>query len=285
MIVVTGASGQLGRLVVAALRERIPANQIVAVARNTDKIADLAAEGVVVRHGDYDAPETLGSALEGAEKLLLISSNEVGRRAEQHKAVIEAAKTAGVSLVAYTSILHADISPLILAEEHRATEAMLKQSGLPYALLRNSWYTENYLLGVPVALKSGTLYGATGEGKISTAPRADYAEAAAVVLTAAEPQAGRVYELAGDEPYTLAQFAAELSRQSGKEIAYQNLSEADYAAALVSGGMPELFATVLAQSDACAAKDALFDDSRQLSTLIGRPTTPLSNVLAAALKG
>lgn len=282
MIVVTGASGQLGRLVIAELLKSVPPAEIVAAVRDPAKVGDLAAQGVGVRVADYTLPETLDAAFAGADKLLLISSNEVGQRAVQHRNAIDAAKRAGVGLIAYTSILHADASPLGLADEHKATEAMLKASGIPHVLLRNGWYTENYLASVPPALQHGAFIGSAGTGKIASAARADYAAAAAAVLT--QPgQAGKVYELAGDTFYTLADLAAELSRQSGKTVAYANLAEAEFKAALLGAGLPEGVAALLADSDVGASKGGLFDDGHALSRLIGRPTTPLAASMRAAL--
>lgn len=283
MIVITGASGQLGRLVIAQLLETVPASQIVAAARALEKVADLAVKGVQVRQADYSQPDTLDRAFEGAEKVLLISSSEVGQRVAQHRAVIDAAKRAGVKLLGYTSVLHADTSALGLAEEHKQTEAALAQSGVPAVVLRNGWYNENYTAGVAHAVANGAHYGSAGEGRISSAARADYAAAAAVVLTSTEDQAGKVYELAGDDSYTLKEFAAEIAQQSGKPVVYTDLTQADYKAALLQAGLPEFVAELLANSDAAAAKGALFDDSRQLSRLIGRPTTPLSTSIAEAL--
>ncbi len=284
MIVITGASGQLGRLTIEQLLKTQPAARIVAAVRNPAKVADLAARGVVVRHADYSQAATLASAFAGAEKLLLISSSEVGQRAPQHRAAIDAARQAGVKLIAYTSVLHADRSTLGLAVEHRETEAMLGASGIPFVLLRNGWYTENYTAGIGAALTHGVVLGSADSGRIASAARADYAAAAAAVLTRDE-QAGRVYELAGDESYTLAELAAEVARQSGKAIAYQDLPELDYRAALIGAGLPEGIAALLADSDAAAAQGALFDDGRALSQLIGRPTTTLATSVAAALKG
>lgn len=282
MIVVTGATGQLGRLVIQSLLTKLPAAQIVAAVRQPERAADLAELGVQVRQADYTKPATLDAAFHGAEKVLLISSSEVGQRTAQHKNVIDAAKRAGVALLAYTSLLHADRSPLGLAAEHQATEALLKESGLPYVLLRNGWYTENYLASIPPALQHGAYIGSAGDGRIASAARADYAEAAAAVLTLTG-QAGKVYELAGDESYTLAEFAAELSKQAGQSIPYVNLPEADFKAALVGAGLPEPLAGLLADSDIGAANGGLFDDQRQLSHLIGRPTTTLAVLIKAAL--
>ncbi len=284
MIVVTGATGQLGRLVVQNLLRSVPAGNIVALARDPAKAADLAALGVQVRQADYTRPATLDSALAGAQKLLLISSSEVGQRVAQHRAVIDAAVRARVGLIAYTSLLHAATSPLGLALEHKETEAMLKASGLPVVLLRNGWYSENYAASVPAALAHGAVIGSAGEGRIASAARADYAAAAAAVLTT-DGQAGRVYELAGDTAYTLAEFAAEIARQSGQPVVYNNLPEAEYAAALVGFGLPQPLAAMLADSDTGASKGGLFDGSRQLGALIGRATTPLRDTVAAALKG
>ncbi|RYG65475.1 SDR family oxidoreductase [bacterium] len=284
MILVTGATGQLGRLVIDALLKELPAGEIIAAVRNPAKAADLADLGVQVRQADYDEPDTLDTALQGVEKVLLISSSEVGKRIAQHRAVIDAAKRAGVKLLAYTSVLHADISPLWLATEHRDTEAALAESGLPFVLLRNGWYTENYTAGIPTALEHGAFIGSAGEGRISSASRADYAEAAAIVLTSTEDQAGKVYELAGDTSYTRAELAAEVAKQSGKPVIYQDLPEADYKAALVGAGLPEPVAHLLSDSDVGASKNAIFDEGSQLSKLIGHPTTPLADTVANALK-
>lgn len=282
MIAVTGATGQLGRIVIDALLKKVPATEIVAAVRTPAKAADLAALGVIVRQADYGQPETLEAAFAGVDKLLLISGSEVGQREAQHKAVIDAAKAAGVSFIAYTSLLHADTSPLGLGVEHRATEALLKASGIPFALLRNGWYTENYAASIPPALAHHAFIGAAGEGRIASAARQDYAEAAAEVMTR-DDQAGKVYELSGDDSYTLAQFAAEIATQSGEKVDYVNLSQADFAAALKGAGLPEGLAEMLADSDAGAEKGGLFDDSRQLSKLIGRPTTSWQAVIRAAL--
>jgi len=282
MIVVTGATGQLGRLVIKALLKKVPAAEIVAAVRNPEKAKDLAESGIQVRYADYSQTASWDEALKGADKVLLISSSEIGQRANQHRNVIDAAKRSGVKLLAYTSVLHAGTSPLGLAAEHRATEALLSASGVPFVLLRNGWYTENYTAGVPAALTHGAVYGCAGDGRISSAARADYAEAAAAVLTT-DNQAGRVYELAGDTSYTLTELTAEISRQSGKSIGYVNLPEAEYKSVLIKVGLPEVIAELLANSDTGASKDALFDDSRQLSKLIGRPTTSLATAIAAIL--
>ena len=285
MIVITGATGQLGRLVIQHLLARgVAANHIAAAVRSPAKAADLAALGIDVREADYNRPDTLTRAFAGASRVLLISSSEVGQRLPQHRAVIEAAQAANVGQLVYTSLLHADTSPLGLAAEHRATEALIQASGLPHAILRNSWYTENYLASVPPALQYGAFIGSAGTGRIASATRADYAEAAAAVLT--QPVgANRVYELAGDSAYTLAELVAELNRQTGKAVVYKDLPQADFEAALLGAGLPAGLAALLADSDAGAAQGALFDDGKQLSTLIGHPTTPLAVALTAALAG
>jgi NAD(P)H dehydrogenase (quinone) len=282
MIVVTGATGQLGRLVIKALLKTQPASDIVAAVRSPEKAADLAALGVQVRCADYNEPATLDTAFKGADKVLLISSSELGRRAVQHRAAINAAKRNGVQLIGYTSVLRADTSPLGLADEHRETEGALRASGVPFVLLRNGWYTENYLRSLAAALEHGAILGSADDGKIASAARADYAEAAALVMTR-DAQAGRVYELAGDSAYTLTELAAEVTRQSGKKVEYQNLSEADYKAALVGLGLPEVVAALLSDSDAAASKGALFDNAHQLSQILSRPTTPLATVVGEAL--
>jgi NAD(P)H dehydrogenase (quinone) len=278
---ITGATGQLGRLVVSKLKNKVSADNIVALARSQQKGADL---GVTVREADYAMPETLNSALEGIDTLLLISSSEVGQRATQHHNVIEAAKKAGVKWIVYTSLLHADTSSLSLAEEHRQTEAELKQSGIPHTILRNGWYTENYSGSIPGALAGGAFIGSAGDGKISSASREDFADAAVAVLTG-QGHEGKIYELAGDEAYTLNDLAAEISRQTGKDIPYKNLPETDYATALAGFGLPEGLAKAIAGWDVSASKGDLYDDSRQLSKLIGHPTTPMKETVAEALKG
>ena len=269
---ITGATGQLGRLVIENLKRKVAEENLVALVRTPEKASDL---GIETRAFDYEKPESLAGALQGIDHLLLISGNEVGKRRQQHENVINAAQQAGVKWIIYTSLLHADRSTLSLAEEHKATEDALKASGIAYTILRNGWYTENYTGSVPGAVKAGVLLGSAGEGKISSATREDFAEAAAVVLTS-ENQEGKVYELAGDNYFTLTDLAAEISRQTGKEIPYKNLPETEYAEMLKSFGLPEGMAKVIASFDTGAANNDLFDDSKQLSRLIGRPTTPLA---------
>lgn len=283
LILVTGAGGQLGALVVEALLARVPANRIVATARDTASLAEFAKRDITVRRADYADPASLDQAFAGVDRILLVSSNAVGARVPQHRNVIDAAKRAGVELLAYTSILHADTSTLSLAEEHVATEVLLRESGVPHALLRNGWYTENYTGAIAAEVAHGAVIGSSGQGRLSTAARTDYAAAAAAVLASDAPQAGQIYELAGDTAFTMAEYAAEVSRQAGTPVAYHDLPEADYAAALVQAGLPDGFAQVLAQCSASSRGGSLFDDSRTLSHLIGRPTTPLRNTVAAAL--
>lgn len=282
MIAITGATGQLGSLVIEELLKTTAPETLVAVVRNPAKASSLAARGVQVREADYGDEAALRAALQGVDKLLLISSSEVGQRAAQHRNIINAAAGAQVKLIAYTSLLHADRSPLGLADEHVATEKMLADSGVPYVLLRNGWYVENYLASLPPALQHGVFIGSAGEGKIAAAPRADYAAAAARVISAND-QAGKVYELAGDNGWTLAELSAEISRQSGKPVVYQNLSEADFTAALLGAGLPQGLAAMLANSDIGASKGGLYDDSHQLSALLGRPTVPLAESVRTAL--
>lgn len=278
---VTGATGQLGQLVIDTLLETVPAESIIAGVRDPNSEAALAlrSKGVVQRVADYARPETLENAFHGVDRLLLISGSEVGRRKVQHRAVVAAAKSAGVGLIAYTSILRADTSPLLLAEEHRDTEAAIKNAGVPFVLLRNGWYTEVYTWRVPLAVKQGVLIGAAADGRISAAARADYAKAAAVVLTG-DGHAGRTYELAGDNAFTLSNLADAITDASNRSIAYRDMSADDFRAAAIEAGVPENFAMILSDTDAGVAKGALVDDGHALRKLIGRPTTPFRATIA-----
>lgn len=282
MYAITGSSGQLGTLVIDRLLAKVPADRIVATVRRLEDGEPLRQKGVTVRQADYDKPETLEAAFAGVDTLLLISSSEIGKRTPQHLAVIDAAKAAGVKLIAYTSVLHADTSPLSLAPEHRDTEAALAASGVPYVLLRNGWYSENHLAGLPAVLQHNALLGAAKEGRVASAARADYADAAVAVITS-DNQAGKVYELAGDEAWSLSELAAEIGRQTGRTIAYQDMPEEAYAGVLKQSGLPDELAELFADSDVGASNGALFDGSRTLSSLIGHPTTPIARSVADAL--
>ncbi|MCU1779557.1 SDR family oxidoreductase [Pseudomonas sp. 14P_5.3_Bac1] len=271
---------------VRQLLKSVPGSRIIAAVRNPAKAQDLAERGVIVREADYARPETLARAFEGVEKLILISSSEVNGRLPLHRAVIDAAKQAGVSLLAYTSMLHADSSTAQLAIEHRQTEEAIAASGLPAVILRNGWYTENHLYALSAALEHGAFVGSAKCGRFSSAARKDYAAAAAAaaaVLTKGS-HAGEIYELAADQAFTLAELAAEVSRQSGKPVVYNDLPEQDYAKLLVDFGLPADLAALLADADAAASRGALFDDGGVLSTLIGRPSIPMKELVALALR-
>jgi NAD(P)H dehydrogenase (quinone) len=278
---VTAASGQLGRLVIEELLRKLDAREIVAIVRDPSKLSDLAGTGIAVRQGDYDDPESLRSALSSVDRLLLISGSAVGERVRQHGNVIDAAREAEVQYVAYTSILKGDRSQLPLAAEHVATERLLAQSGLNFDLLHNGWYSENYTMGLAHSVESGKLFGASGDGRLSTASRADYAAGAAAALV--NSGGGQTYELAGDESWTMRDFAEEVSRQSGKAVEYVDLPEAEYAGILESVGLPPPVASMLAKTSALSGEGELYDEGRQLSALIGRPTTPIRDTIAAAL--
>lgn len=281
-IVVTGATGQLGRHVLEALLERgVPAADIVAAGRSVEKLADFSARGVRVQHMDYADPDSVAEALKGARRVLLISGSEVGRRVEQHRTVINAAKAEGVELLAYTSIANADTTGMLLADEHKATEALLRESGVPFVLLRNGWYLENYTEQLPGTLAQGALAGSAGEGKVSGAARADYAHAAAAVLVA-DGQAGKVYELGGDEAFSMADLASEITAATGKPVRYNNLPTEDYVGLLTGVGVPEAFAGILADSDLGIARGDLLVSTGDLRRLIGRPTTSLGQAVRAA---
>ena len=283
MILITGATGKLGQHVTEQLLAKAPANSIALAVRDPKKAADLAARGVHVRQADYTKPDTWTHAFEGVKQVLLISSSEVGQRAKQHQAVIDAAVHAKVQLLAYTSILHCDSSKMGLAGEHQQTEAALRASKLPFVMLRNGWYTENYNGSIQPALDHGVIMGCAGDGRIAAASRADYAAAAVAVLTT-PGHANKIYELAGDVPFTMAEYAAELSRQSHKPVAYKNMPAAAYKEALLGMGLPEHYAALLADSDDWASRGALHDSSGDLHRLIGRATTPLKDTVAAALR-
>lgn len=277
---VTGATGQLGTLVIRELKKRIPYDEIVALVRTPEKASKL---GVEIRKFDYTNIEGLSDSLKGIDRLLLISSNEIGQRAKQHLNVIESAWKNGVKWIVYTSLLRADKSSLSLAPEHHITEQAIIDSGIDYTILRNGWYTENYANTIKSAVEGGAYIGSASNGRISSASRADYAEAAAVVITD-ESHKGKIYELAGDDSYTLHDLAAEISKQSGKKIPYKNLTEGEYIEALKSFNVPGPLAEAIAGWDVSASKDDLYDGSHLLSQLIGRPTTPLSETVREALK-
>ncbi|MFE7797157.1 SDR family oxidoreductase [Nocardia sp. NPDC057440] len=280
-VAVTGASGHLGRLVVEALL-RDGSTPVVAIVRDPQKIADLAERGVDVRQAGYDDPDALDRALDGVDRVLLISGNQFGERVAQHTNVIRAAERAGVKLLAYTSIPRATENPLILAQEHKGTEAVLAESTVPHAVLRNSWYWENYFGGLGHAVETGVLHGAADAGRVAGAARADYAEAAARVLTT-DGHEGKVYELGGDERLTYAELAQVISEASGKPVRYENLPQADYSAVLRQAGLDAGYAAALADADAGIASGILDVDSGDLQKLIGRPSTPAVEVFRAGL--
>jgi NAD(P)H dehydrogenase (quinone) len=284
-IAITGATGQLGQIVVRLLREKHPALPVIALVRDADKAAPLAALGAEIRTFDYDRPETLTPALEAVDKLLLISGNAVGERERQHGAVIAAAKAAGVGLIAYTSVLRAGETSLAIAAEHKLTEEILAKVGVPHVLLRHGWYCENYVFRILGAIESGRLVTCTGDGRISAAAREDFAEAAVAILTSPEEQAGKVYELAGSTSFTFADLAAETARRSGKPVVAIDLPKPEFEAALIATGLPPFVAALIAKSDSGAREGGLLDESRTLEALIGRPTTPMAQVIAQVLRG
>jgi NAD(P)H dehydrogenase (quinone) len=283
MILVTAATGHLGRLAVEGLLQKVPAPRLAVGVRSLEKASDFAARGVQVRRADYGQPETLEAAFAGVEKLLFISSNDAGQRMEQHRAVVKAAKKAGVRLLVYTSILHAETSGLLLAKEHLATEELIRGSGIPFVFLRNGWYTENYTGNLGPALQHGALLGSSGEGRIALAPRADYAAAAVEVLTRAGHE-NKAYELGGDHPVTLSELASEVARQTGKPLVYKDLPPEQYRTILVQAGVPAPFVGLLVDASVGISRGELDDTSGTLARLIGRPTTPLADAVATALR-
>ncbi|HET6499215.1 MAG TPA: SDR family oxidoreductase [Amycolatopsis sp.] len=284
MIVVTGATGHLGRLVVQGLVEKLPADQIVAAVRSPEKAADLAKLGVIVRKADYDEAGTLAPAFEGADKVLLISGNEMGKRVAQHRAVIEAAQGAGVSQFVYTSAPKADTTPLVLAPEHKATEEIIRSTGLTYTVLRNGWYNENYQQTIEQALQTGGFIGSAGSGRVASATRADYAAAAVAVLTS-DGHDNKTYELSGDVAWTREELAGEISKAAGKQVVYTELTPEEHKAALLEAGLPEAVAGMVVALDANTRDGVLGETSGELHDLIGRPTTPIAETVAEVVKG
>lgn len=282
MIAITGATGKLGQLVIQNLLKKTPASGIVAIVRNPAKAEDLKKLGVNIRQANYDQADSWASALSGVKKLLLISSSEVGKREAQHNTVIRAATEARVEHLAYTSILKADTSTLALAQEHLATEKAIKESGIPFTFLRNGWYLENHTETLAAAIENGALHGAAKDGRFSSASREDYALAAVAVL-AGSRHTHKIYELAGDTSFSLKDLATEVSKQFHKSVTYQDHSLEDYKKLLISFGLPEPFADVLADADVGASKGGLHSESKDLKNLIGRPTTPLADAVKKAL--
>lgn len=282
-IVVTGATGHLGRLVVERLLETVPADRIAAAVRDKEKAADLAARGIEIRVADYDAPETLAGAFRSGDRVLLISGSEVGRRVPQHTAVIEAAKAAGVAQLAYTGVLGGPAADFQLAAEHKVTEQLILDSGLPYTFLRNGWYTENYTENLAPVLAHGAVVANAGEGRVASAARADYAAAAAAVLTG-DGHLGRAYELSGDTAWSFAEYAAAVSAASGKEIAHRDVTAAEHREILIGAGLPEMFAEIMVDVDEAIRRGLLATTTGDLSRLAGRPTTPLAESVAAAVR-
>ena len=281
-IAITGATGQLGNLVIEQLLQLTAAQNIVALVRKIDKAEHFKVQGIEPREFDYDHPETLVPALSGIDKLLLISANEIGRRTPQHQAVIDAAKVAGVPYLAYTSLLRADTSPLGLAQEHRETEKLIQDSGITYTFLRNNWYSENYLAGVAHTIEIGTLFGAAKDGRISSASRIDYAEAAAKVLTSTGHE-NKTYELAGSESFSLSDLATFIGQAVNKDIIYQNLSAEEYTQGLTQAGLPAGLVDVIVDADIQTIQGAMYSDSKDLEQLIGHKTTSIQDAIKAAL--
>ena len=285
MILVTGATGKLGQLIVQGLLENgVPPGKISVLVRDPGKASDLAERGVTLKKGDYTDPSSLAAAFQGIERLMFVSSSELGARAPSHKNVIAKAKEAGVRHVIYTSILGASDSPMALAADHRETEVALKESGVPFTLLRNGWYFENYTGNLGSALEHGAILGAAGEGRFAMATRQDFADAAVAVLTSSGDEVGKIYELGGSPAITLSELAAEVAHQSGKPVAYVDLSPEEFQTKLEGFGLPPFIAHLLADSDAAAKRGFLDSSSGDLERLIGRKTTSLSDAVRAGLR-
>ncbi|MFJ4440042.1 SDR family oxidoreductase [Streptomyces sp. NPDC088923] len=282
-IVVTGATGHLGRLVLAGLLEKVPASELAAVVRSEEKGAEFAAKGIELRIADYDKPETLKDAFHAGDRVLFISGSEVGKRAAQHTAVVEAAKAAGVAQLAYTGVLGGPDADFALADEHKITEQAILDSGVPYTFLRNGWYDDMYVAQLPVYLANGAVLGSSGEGRIAPAPREDYAEAAVAVLTG-EGHLDKAYELSGDVAWTMSEFAAEIARQWGKPVVFTNVAPEQYKQVLLGAGLPEPMADILVDVESAIERGSLAGTTDDLSRLIGHRTTPIADSIAAGLK-
>ena len=280
-VAVTGATGKLGALVIRELLQTTEPGEIVAVVRDPAKAADLAAQGIQVRQAGYADPTALRAAFTGVDALLFISSNEVGQRVEQHRNVIDAAVAATVGRVVYTSAPKATTTSLVLAPDHKFTEEYLTASGLPFTILRNNWYTENYLGQIQTARQTGALVAAAGAGRVASASRADFAAVAAAVLTQAGHE-GRVYELGGDHAWDFTELAAALSEIVGEPVTYRSVDGPTLVGILQQVGLDEGTAGFVAQLDDDIAHGALAEVTGELSKLIGRPTTPLLDGLRNA---
>ncbi|MFT2816479.1 SDR family oxidoreductase [Leifsonia sp. A12D58] len=285
MIVITGATGQLGHQIINHLLSRIPASEIIAVDLESPKAAALASLGIEVRFADYNNPESLLNAFAGADRVLLVSSpsGPDAMRVAQHQSAVDAAIAAGVELLAYTSVTHSPTNLMGMAPVHRATEEAIVASGIPAVILRNGWYAENHTAGISAALTYGTLAGSAGTGRMASASRADLAEAAAIILTL-DDQAGKLYDLTGDTTWTLVDLAAEVTAQSGKTVTYADLPAEDYRQMLNQTGLPEHIVELIVDADVAIANGTLDYITSDLSTLLGRPTTPMAASVALALK-
>jgi NAD(P)H dehydrogenase (quinone) len=282
-LVVTGATGHLGRLVVETLLARgVPGGEIVAAGRTVAKLTDLAERGVQIRPLELSDPDSVRSAFVGTDKVLLISGTELGQRVAQHVNAIRAAEEAGVALLAYTSVANADHTGMLLAADHQATEQALRESSVPFTLLRNGWYLENYIPQIPTYLEYGAVLGSAGAGRVSAAARADYAEAAASVLLD-DAHIGQTYELGGDDAFTLTELAGEVSAAADTPVAYKDLPVEEYTNVLSAAGLPEEYAAVLADSDLGIARGDLLVSTGDLARLIGRSTTPMREAVRAAV--
>jgi NAD(P)H dehydrogenase (quinone) len=283
-IVVTGATGRLGHLVVdALLRRGLAPDEIVATGRNVDKAKDLADRGVTVRRTDFADSESLVAAFRGADRVLLVSADNPAERVANHVRAIDAARAAGVQWVAYTSQSNAETAQMLLAQAHRETEHYLKNSGLRYVILRNGWYLENYTSFLPITLGQGFLVGSAGEGRINPVAIADLAEAAAVVLTS-DGHEGQFYELGGDQDFSLAELAATISTVTGRQIEYRDVPPQEMAETLAGAGLPAEVGQVFADSDLGLARGELLASGGTLRRLIGRPTTTAAEVISAAVQ-
>ncbi|WP_139488824.1 SDR family oxidoreductase [Brevibacillus dissolubilis] len=282
-LLVTGATGKLGSKVVEALLKTVPTSQLAVSVRNPEKAEHLRAQGVEVRHGDFDHPETLDAAFAGIDRLLIISADgDNETRIRQHTHAVEAAARAKVGFIAYTSLGNATESQLFLAATHQATEAAILKTGIPYSFLRNNWYLENETASIQAVMAGAPWLTSAGSGKVGWAPRQDYAEAAAAVL-AGDGHENTTYELSGPL-LTQEELASALGTVLGKEVSVQQVDDATYADVMKGAGVPDFVIPILVAIQQGIREGSLEIESNDFEKLLGRPVTPINEALGQLVR-